>query len=282
MKVFQISTIHIYNPDPGYAEDNAVAENQFRTLAREARLFKGAFVSKKGGESPEDFSGELTTHLVSTAKDLFEYIKEGKPPPAAAPGSVPSPGGTPPPGGAGRSSTPYPVLELLRALPGGGDESVPTFQRTFATEFDAMGNQVLVVHVLIVRDELDSFVNILKFLVSQLRKAMGSEKNVTRVVESLKRVSAEVTTADTFSEDTNLDTIFQGILKVPLKTPIFTKSIRAIMGLSDSSFREWLRQAEECQDQLERILKQEDGWFALYATAHKSQQHRFVSLGDLP
>jgi hypothetical protein len=294
MKLFTIHAIHVWNPHAHYSQDNAVADRQFRSLSKGARRAdaKGFFASMKGGDSPEDFSQDLSEYLLRSLRNFVDQVKRGKPPPA--PAAPPPPTGPAPPdprggdGMGGAAATPYVILELIRALPGAeGAAKLPGFHEGWATELDARGHTVLTPHVLVIRQDLEQFANGFNYLLGELESYRESGRSLEELLGSLKMLTAGATTGERLGADTSLDRVFGGFLGVPLQSKVFEMTLRKLTQMSDGGYSDWLRRAKDSARQIQGLLARPDAWFHLLASPggvapRDNLKHAFLPLSDLP
>jgi hypothetical protein len=265
---FVVTAVLVRNP--AVPVDHPIADTQFGALV-EGRMYHGDLIAARGGVDPEDFSDNLTSSILSRLTNYDQAIVQGKGREVAS-------------SGVKEADFPYPVLDLIDALPGDGSEAEEIrFASRFCTEFDAEGNRLFVPHLFIRKGQLKSFNSMLEFLQGALEDAgEPGHRDVGQILRSLQVIATSLNLSEPITAEMPLDRFLQVLLGIPLKTPVFQVSIGDLAAMSQTDYDDWVRGVKSSTETVNALIDNPNIWYKLHPTAREREEHAFVALADLP
>ena len=264
---FVLSVVRV--KDPTFSDDHIIGDKQYNQLVA-GEGYNGYLISTRGGADAEDFSAELTQRLEQGLESFKNVLAHG---------------GVTGPVSAGLSSAeyPYPLLDLIRALP---DEQASNagdhrFATRYCTDLDPDGNRSLVPHVLVRQGQLRLFVSFVDFLLAAFDEAgeFGS-KDIETVVSQLKSLTLSLNIGEPLKAETPISTVLEALLELPVKTPIFSYTVAQLAAMDAIEWQAFVQSVDLSSGVLRDLLDNSNLWFELHPNSQ--DRHAYVALSDLP
>lgn len=236
---------------------------QFKELAAGAAPgHRGRYAEFDGRSGAPEFISELTS-FVAAARSGLAQAQVGKVPAASTPGF-------------------HAIMRKLRAAQEGETGDVG-FARGFTGEFDTAGRQTFVVATLLQRDRAQLFVTALDYVTQALEQSRGGgEESLPELINHVRAFSAGAHLGEPIDADTPLHEFLGSLLAIPVKSGIFSMSLRSVKAMTASDFDSWVAQLREHREVIQQLLEQPTLWFGLHPGVPRERHLAFVRTADLP
>jgi hypothetical protein len=113
---------------------------------------------------------------------------------------------------------------------------------------------------------------------------MGSSRDLKRLTRRLQEDIARIAARekDRFDENTPIEDLFSGQVKLPLRTDALRKTPVTILKMTESEMQDWIRKIESSRDTLQRLLDRPKLWDKLEARGDPDDDVAYIALGELP